>query len=68
MDDEQRYRITKDVAEMTGSLYRAVVDAGGYPGFDLENMTVMELISLLAPNKIRFFYDKDRNLIGELNE
>jgi hypothetical protein len=56
MDDKSRYKITKDFAEMVSSLYLATIEAGGYPDFDLEHMTAIDLIAFLAPNNIRFVY------------
>ena len=57
--------------EMYDSLLDAVDEAGGSPGCytinHLNNMTVMELISKLATNGIRFVFEK-KTVSGELKE
>jgi len=53
--------LTDSAVEMYSSLLKAVDDAGGvgYSVKELKNMSVLELISRLCTNNIRFIYKRE---------
>jgi len=54
-------KITKDEGEMLSSLINAIENVGGSSKSfiaKLDTMTVSELITSLAPNRVRFTYTK----------
>ena len=62
--DKERKRECLSYMEMYDSLYKAITEAGGAPPTikKLEKMDVFDLLTLLAPNNIRFvFVEKGRD-------
>lgn len=60
--------IIENSIEMVSSLLKSIDDAGGYiPWKELKNMTVLELVSKLATNKIRFCCEED-NISDVINK
>jgi hypothetical protein len=60
MNDKQRYNVIKQGIEMYESLNNSIDEAGGtrIESNALEKMTVMDLISILSINDIRFIFQK----------
>lgn len=56
MNDKQRNNITKAGIETYNSMVKAFDQAGGNVPVDILDMTVLELISLISTNSIRFKY------------
>jgi len=60
MNDAERMNIGRDMIRVYESLLDALEAAGG-EGMGvrkMESMSVLELLSLLAPNKVRFYCNK----------
>ncbi len=53
---ERRIKDIRLGADVTASLYLAILQAGGIPPSNLLDMSVLELLALIAPNNIRFVY------------
>jgi len=56
-------KITKDEGEMLSSLINSIENVGGSSKHfiaKLDSMTVAELITALAPNRVRFTYTKQK--------
>lgn len=61
MNDKQRIDICKESIDMYDSLINAIDHAGGrIPKDIILNMTVLDLISVLCTNNIRFVFRKEQ--------
>jgi|WetSurMetagenome_2_1015567.scaffolds.fasta_scaffold01544_24 hypothetical protein len=60
MNDNEILEITRTVIECITSLNDATNCAGGirFTADELDRMTAMQLISMLAPNRIQFVYKR----------
>lgn len=54
--DEARENLTSSLMELLNSLQDAIVQAGGAPQVLDPKMTIGELFTILAPNRIRFVH------------
>lgn len=67
MNEKEREIIGRDMIRMYDSLHQAVLHAGGtgsnFSPQGIESMIVLELISHLAPNGVRFYCNKTHELV-----
>ena len=58
--DRVRKHLVKSAIEIKSSLDKAMDKAGGAPltADQLDNITALELLSLLATNKVKFVYEE----------
>lgn len=65
MNDETRNKLTSNVLDMVQSFQEAVHNAGGMITIKhLRSMTIDQMFSILAPNRVHFFHNK--TVKGEL--
>ena len=67
MKDKQKLQLAENILEMYDSLQIAIDQAGGcgMSSEKLSEMTVLELMVHLSPNKIRFIFDPKNYLEHE---
>lgn len=72
--DNERLKLTRNVVQCITSLNEAMESAGGksLSVEELDSMSVMKFISLIAPNNIQFVHRKDPDVLcaicGQINQ